>query len=263
LKYHLSPNSKEYAPPPVVKRSSLIFFSTRVNALNNASSANHVSRVWPAVPGAKCPLCRSEIASLAKVINVSDLVAKSQRLRGQNYGVERDDFAFRWQVSSILGVRATSVNDAEYLVKWTKPRVPGRPPKSTWESSSNPTGGGDMVPQFHKRHGLLDLHHPAFEFPIRFQISEFKESKDSGKVLYKCSQSGCTYTSNKRSNIQAHTKTHSIPGSDSIRFACPMCASTFGLNAALTKHVKKFHPSPSQLLSSVPIEQVPEHIPVA
>lgn len=213
--------------------------------------------------GAKCPLCRDEIKSLAKVIQVSDLVAKSQRLRGPNYGVDRNSFAFRWEVSAILGIRATSVHDAEYLVKWTKPRVPGRTPKSTWESSSNLTGGGDMVQQFHTRHGLHDLHHVAFEFPIRFQISEFKESKESGKVFYKCSHTNCAYTSNKRSNIQAHIKTHSVTGSDNIRFACPMCSSTFGLNAALTKHVKKFHSSPSQLLSSAPIEQLPEILPAA
>ena len=155
--------------------------------------------------GVQCPLCRTDISTLAKVISVPELVAKSQKQRGVNAGIEEDDFRYRWEVSSILGVRATSVVDAEYLVKWKQTSAVRRAaaPTSTWESAANLSNGGEMVEKFHRRHGLVALSDPAFQFPITLQFADFQESKVRGKLEFKCGHSGCDYVTPKRSNMRS------------------------------------------------------------
>lgn len=196
----------------------------------------------------KCAICNELVAATTKVTNIAALTDKMFKYYGPNMGIaeeeKENDFRYRWKVEYIAGVRAKSLADAEFLVQW-QAKTPGRrAPKATWEPASNLAGGGNAADAFLRKHGFVDLHSPHFEFPVDYMVPLHKVSRVDGQLLFKCGTAGCGYTSKKRSNMQSHELCRhaaSRPGHTVMRFACPMCASTFGLNGALTKHVKKFH----------------------
>jgi len=159
--------------------------------------------------------------------------------------VEESDFRYRYDVDSIIGVSATSVEDAEFLVQW-KATGPGRrAPVATWQPAANLADQGSMPDSFLRNLGYVSLYSSDFPFPVYVTVPLRKKVKSkNSKLLYKCGATGCGYTSDRRSNMQSHEQTqHAVyaAGQTAIRFPCSMCNSTFGLVGAMTKHFNKFH----------------------
>ncbi len=200
-----------------------------------------------AKPELKCALCRAPVSSLTKGIQVAELIAKRVQRSGPNVGVEEDDFRYRWAVDYVAGVRGTSPQNVEFLLQWKSTGLGRRAPKATWQSAADVDA--DAVRAFLRKHGFVDFRSSEFAYPVLFTVPLHKVSRAKDQLLYKCSAAGCNYTSKKRSNMQSHELTqHAPPHQTKMRWPCPMCKSTFGLEGAMTKRLKKFHlAKPAQL----------------
>lgn len=201
--------------------------------------------------GLKCAQCREPILQLTQITDVAELVSRVlARGKNLNAGVDEEDFRFRWEVDYLAGIRGTCMGDLQFKVIWKKTSSMRRVPKATWEPAVNlQTGGSSMlIEQFLARHGFPLLDPEIFKFPVDFEIQKAKrcsvKSAKTGRsnVLYKCSASGCKYTSRKLSNMQSHEKSrHPVAGRKLKEFKCAICFRTFGLRANYMRHGRNFH----------------------
>lgn len=193
-----------------------------------------------------CGMCRVSVSSVSKVQSIGAMAAKTHKKRDINFGLDRDDPRFRYEIAAIIGVRCPVPNaplEIEYKVQWAPSGLGRRAGKPTWERAPF-FDDQAVLDAFHRRHGLLSASHPNFDWTVNLDFAAVKSRVVDGKVRYKCSHRGCQYETNRKSNVQAHEKSqHPKAGSEVVRVPCPFdgCASSFGVQGAMVKHFKRYH----------------------
>lgn len=184
-----------------------------------------------------CGLCRAKVENYVQVKSVPTLKMAMDKRRNPNANLQPSHPSYRFEVQSIIGIRCHQplASEVEYLVDW-KPIPTRRKSKPTWERAIF-FDKGAMIDAFHARYGLFAATDPRFDFNVSFEFKPSNRQVKKGKVQFKCSQ--CEYTSNRKTNMDAHMESHRLKSNRRAIFGCPRCEVTFSNKSNQTRHVKR------------------------